>query len=275
MFKIKAGPQHLQGRKLYIADNWSDKLAEFGLIQGKNWLELKPGTAVSRSHRVNAYRVPLKDGSCVYFKTYSFHGQLLDYFMRPSKCAYEVNSYQILKKIGIPTIETVAFGEERNFSMLRSCCVVTVGIDNTTQLEDFAQIWYHLPPAEKKQAFDEIFTETAKFTRMAHKANFFHYDLKWRNILISKENGHYHTRWIDCPRGRFSRWRSKRGQMVDLSCLARLALSYLTRTQRWRFLKVYLDDEASTSKIKELWRLINSHLSRRMPEILTLPVLNN
>ncbi|NQZ58958.1 MAG: hypothetical protein HRT88_16015 [Lentisphaeraceae bacterium] len=273
MFKIKAGPQHFHGLKLYIADGWQEALAEFELIHGKNWLELTPGTAVSTSHRVNAYRVPLKDGRCVYFKTYSFHGQLTDYLMRQSKCATEVNSYQIIKKIGIPTIETVAFGEHRILGMLRSCCVVTIGVENTTQLEDFAfDTWYHMPQDEKTKAFDDIFNETALFTRKAHKANFFHYDLKWRNILVSKnEEGHYHTTWIDCPRGKKMTLRAKRGQMVDLSCLTRLALSYLTRSQRMRFLKVYLGDEATSAKIKELWRSVTDHLSRRMPSPVIFP----
>jgi len=272
VFKIKIGPQHLHGRKLYVEDQWVEAMAEFALTPGKDWLELAPGTAVSISNRVKAYRVPLKDGRCVYFKTYSFHGQLMDYFMRPSKCAIEVNSYQTLSSIGIPTIKTLAFGEERVFGMLKSCCVVTEGIDDTTQLEEFAlEQWHHMPPAEKKKAYEEIFVETAKFTRKAHKAGFFHGDLKWRNILISKKDGTYCTTWIDCPRGKKMSFRAKRGQMVDLSCLARLGLSYLTRTQRYRFLKTYLAEEATSSEIKQLWRRVDSHLSRRMPEILVLP----
>lgn len=230
-------------------------------------MNLKIGKSVSKSKRVNAYRVDLKDGSCIYFKTYSFHGQLKDYFMRQSKCAVEVNSYQILDEIGIPTIKPLAFGEDRIFGMLKSCCIVTLGVDNTTQLEDWAkEIWLKLPEDDKKKAFQQIFKETAKYTRMAHEAGFFHYDLKWRNIIIKKDGDDYKTTWIDCPRGRKMPLREERGRMVDLSCLARLALSYLSKTQRLRFLYTYYGENASRYEVKKMWCLVTDHLSRRKPK---------
>ena len=267
MFKIKAGPQHYNSKKVYISPEWKEKLAEVGISEDCDWLSLKIGSPVSRSNRVNAYRVDLKDGSCIYFKTYSFHGQLRDYFLRQSKCAVEVNSYQTLDEIGIPTIKPLAFGEDRIFGMLKSCCIVTLGIDNTTQLEDWAkEVWLKLPEDEKKKAFKDIFNETAKYTRMAHEAGFFHYDLKWRNIIIKKEGDDYKTIWIDCPRGRKMPLRSERGRMVDLSCLARLALSYLSKSQRLRFLYTYFGKNATKEEVRKMWNLVSDHLSRRPPK---------
>ncbi|MCM8534914.1 MAG: hypothetical protein NE334_03135 [Lentisphaeraceae bacterium] len=267
MFNIKFPLQHIHGRKLYIADGWKEKIAEFGLTEEVDWLTLKPGELASGSHRVNAYKVTLKDGQSVYFKTYSFHGQYMDYFFRKSKCAIEVNSYQTIKNIGVPTIEPLAFGEDRLFGMLKSCTVVTLGVDDTTQLEDFAyKVWRHMEPADKKKAFEDIFNETAKYTAMIHDNNFFHYDLKWRNILVKKEGDNYKTVWIDCPRGQTLNLRSDRGRMVDLSCLARLALSYLTKTQRYRFLVKYLGAKATKENVRSLWNAVTDHLSRRPPK---------
>ena len=69
----------------------------------------------------------------------------MDYFMRPSKCAVEVNSYQTLSKIGIPTIKPLAFGEDRAAGALKSCFIVTESIENTVSLEDFAfDTWYQM-----------------------------------------------------------------------------------------------------------------------------------
>jgi tRNA A-37 threonylcarbamoyl transferase component Bud32 len=271
LFKIKSGPQHLQGKKIYFDEQWRERLAEFGLKDDCDWLSLKPGKPVSESGRVNAYKVHLQNG-IVYFKTYSFHGQTMDYFMRPSKCSVEVNSYQILKGIGIPTIKTLAFGEDRVAGALKSCFIVTESVEETTPLEDFAfNTWYHMEGVEKKKAFEDIFTETAKFTRIAHEAGFFHYDLKWRNILIKKEEDSYKTIWIDCPRGRKSSLRSNRGRMVDLSCLARLALSYLSKSQQYRFLKEYFGESASRSEVRNMWKLVEDHLSRRLPDPVKFP----
>jgi len=267
LFKIKTGPQRFNGRKTYIEREWREKLAEVGISKDCDWLALNIGTKVSNSKRVKVYRVDLKDGSCIYFKTYSFHGRLKDYFMRQSKCAVEVNSYQILEEIGIPTIKLLAFGEDRLFGMLKSCCIVTLGVDDTTQLEDWAkEVWLKLPEGEKKKSYKQIFEETAKYTRMAHDAGFFHYDLKWRNIIIKNDGDNYKTTWIDCPRGRKMNLREERGRMVDLSCLARLALSYLTKTQRLRFLYTYYGENASRDEIKKMWYLVTDHLSRRKPK---------
>ena len=271
MFKIKHGAQHLQGSKLYIKDAWRTPLAEFGLQDGCDWLTLEPGSPVSISNRVKAYKVQLSDKTNIYFKTYSFHGQTFDYFMRSSKCAVEVNSYQTLEEIGIPTIEPLAFGEDRISGALKSCFIVTKSIDDTLPLDDFAyQVWYNMEAEEKKQAFEEIFDEIVKYTRMAHDAGFFHYDLKWRNILVKKIDGHYKTFWIDCPRGRKSSLRETRGRMVDLSCLARLALSYLSKSQRYRFLARYMDD-APRAEVRKMWNLVDDHLSRRLPDPVKFP----
>jgi tRNA A-37 threonylcarbamoyl transferase component Bud32 len=268
LFKIKNNVQHLQGNKIYMIEEWRDKLSEFGLEDGCDWLDLKPGTPVSQSNRVNAYYVKLKDGSAVYFKTYSFHGQTFDYFMRASKCATEVSSYQTLAEIGIPTIEPLAFGEDRISGALKSCCIVTKSIEDTVTLEDFAfDTWLKMPAAEKKKAFEEIFIETAKYSQMAHEAGFFHYDLKWRNILVKKVDGKFTTVWIDCPRGRKMTFRETRGRMVDISCLARLALSYLSKSQRYRFLVEYLGEDSSRSDIRKIWQLVDDHLSRRPPSL--------
>lgn len=267
MFNIKPGPQHLLGRKAYIDDAWKDRLADIGITSECDWMSLEIGTRVSNSKRVKAFRVDLKDGSCVYFKTYSFHGQLTDYFMRPSKCAVEVNSYQTLTEIGIPTINPIAFGEDRVCGMLKTCFIVTEGIPDTKELEKFAyEDWKDMPGNQKHKAFNEIFKETAKFTRMAHEAGFFHYDLKWRNIIVTKKEGSYKTIWIDCPRGRKTNLRTERGRMVDLSCLARLALFYLTKTQRLRFLYEYFGESATKDEVRKMWRLVSEHLERRPPK---------
>ncbi len=81
----------------------------------------------------------------------------------------------------------------------------------------------------------EISAEIISQLQRAHRSNFFHFDLKWRNILVVRDaDGHYRCSWIDCPRGRYMRLRPGRGQLVDLSSLARLSLSYLSRTRRLR-----------------------------------------
>ncbi len=125
-----------------------------------------------------------------------------------------------------------------------------------------------LPQAERSRVYREISTEIIGQLQRAHRKRFFHFDLKWRNILVHRDaGGHYRCTWIDCPRGRYMHLRPGRGQVVDLSSLARLALSYLSRTQRLRFIYAYLGERASRQRARRLFRKVDRHLSRRMPRV--------
>jgi tRNA A-37 threonylcarbamoyl transferase component Bud32 len=101
--------------------------------------------------------------------------------------------------------------------------------------------------------------------RKAHSACLFHYDLKWRNILIQSRDGEYYPVIIDCPRAFVSRLRRRYGMTVDLSSLARLAVSYLTLNQRYHFLAAYLGDTASPAMRKDWYRRIQRRLEKRPP----------
>ena len=181
----------------------------------------------------------------------------------------EVFSYAQLKKAGVPTLDAVAWGTIRDYGILRATCIVTRAIPDSEDLEQFAQNhWCSMTPPERSCAIREISSEIIKYLQLAHRRHFFHYDLKWRNILVTKdEQGVYRCTWIDSPKGRYLWLRHGRGQMVDLSALARLALSYLSRTQRLRFIYKYLGTGASRREARRLFRKIDRHLSRRMPVI--------
>ena len=62
-------------------------------------------------------------------------------------------------------------------------------------------------------------------------------------------------------------FRPGRGRLVDLSSLARLSLSYLSRTRRLRFIYDYLGERATRKRARRLFMKIDRHLSRRMPRV--------
>jgi len=268
MIKVGAGPCHLNGNRLYFEEGWEDRLKEIGLVQSGAWDTLEPGTLVTGSVVVNTFRVPLGSGAVVYFKRYVYPNRGR-YFMQQSRAANEVYSYQQLANIGIPTLKPLALGEIRNFGRLVAACIVTREVPDALSLDEFAQqIWCKLPYTERSRVYREISAEIISQLQLAHRNNFFHYDLKWRNILVRRDaDGHYRCTWIDCPRGRTMRWRTGRGQTVDLSGLARLSLSYLSRTRRLRFIYDYLGERASRERARSLFMKIDRHLSRRMPRV--------
>ena len=106
--------------------------------------------------------------------------------------------------------------------------------------------------------------------RKAHAACVFHYDLKWRNILVQCRNGEYYPVFIDCPRAFVSCMRRDYGVTTDMSALARLAVSYLTLGQRYRFLAACLGKQADAAARKACYRRVQRRLGKRLPKMISL-----
>lgn len=255
----------LHGTFTHYEKPWETELKSLGILPTVPWTEIKAGTQVSRSKRVNCFLIE-KNGKKAFFKTYQLHDKFWEFFLRPSKCLTEVRNYLIMKKIGIPCPQVIAYGERRNIASLHENFIVTEAIEDAEDLSDYAEKWHTIKDAsEKNEIYRSLSKEILKQTLTAHNNNFFHFDLHWRNILIKKnEDGEWLSFWIDSPRGRTMNINSRRGRIVDLSCLARLAIYYLSKTQRYRFICDYLQVSGGP-KAKALFRDIDSRLSRRPP----------
>ena len=99
-------------------------------------------------------------------------------------------------------------------------------------MQQFANTrWLDMPRDRRSQVYLTLRAQLFEQLDRAHQARFFHQDLHWRNILVSLENGEYKTTWIDCPRAAYRKlpFTARHGQMVDLSCLGRRSLDYLSR----------------------------------------------
>ena len=260
---------HFHGTKLYFATSWEEKLEEIGLIQGQRWDRLEPGECVNESRRVNTYRVTLKDGETVFFKRYTYFNRPLKFFLKPSQAAVEAYSYRTMATIGIPTTEPLAVGEMRIVGTLCSCFIVTREIPRTLNLIDYAlNEWRYLPAAQRHRASTFIAALICRDFQKMHRHNFFHFDPKWRNILISRDETDKSKIqglwWIDSPRGRIlSDHRHDYGIIYDLTNLGRNALSFLSRSQRLRFLYAYCGRQTSRQKIKIIVKNINQRLQRK------------
>ncbi len=267
----KRRPCHFHGNRLYFAPGWQKKLEEIGLVQGSCWDKLKPGELITHSKRTNAYKVNLPCGETVYFKRYLLFGKPLKFYLRPSETAVEVFSYKEMEKLGIPIAEPLAVGEIRRCGSLVAACIVTREIPETITLKDYAiHEWAFLPPQLRKEAFLTISATICRHLQTMHGARFFHFDSKWRNILIRQnQTGMIEGLWwIDSPRGKkLPVWRSERGIIYDLASLCRMALSFLSRSQRLRFLYTYCGPNMTRKEVKNLAIKINQHLQRNPPKL--------
>jgi len=265
--------QKFHGQKFLVDPICAKQLKKLGICATMDWVNYSNGHLVSDSPTTRCYRVSAKEGATYYFKRYicsSKRGLL--FWMRPSKAAVEVWAYRKLASLEIPSIEVVAFGEHRVLGILKSAFLVTRAISNSQDLDHFAlNDWYKMQDPLKLKVYREISNKLLEQTRAAHKGDFFHHDLKWRNILICNNDGHYSTVWIDAPRASKMLFRKHRGAVVDLSGLARLAISLLSVYDRMRFICKYLGSERNPGDAAHLYREVSSHLERRPPKPITLP----
>ena len=101
-----------------------------------------------------------------------------------------------------------------------------------------------------------MFDHIAIVTRDLHARQFLHRDLFWRNIVVARNNLR-ELSLIDSPRGRaLKRPLTARECAVDLASLDGPASHFFRRTERLRFLLLYLGQDRLDSAAKTLARLV-------------------
>ncbi|MCX8090704.1 MAG: hypothetical protein N3I86_07185, partial [Verrucomicrobiae bacterium] len=116
---------------------------------------------------------------------------------------------------------------------------------------------------------EALLQQLARATRCIHQAGFFHHDLFWRNILVTRaSDGAPLVWWIDCPRGGFDRWspRRWRRRLRDLAALDKVAVAVCTRAERMRFMRLYLGRARLDAPAKRLIRAVLRYRRRHWPE---------
>ena len=263
----------VHGEVFRVDDAWSATLAGLGIAQDSDWTGATGDELVSVSPSISCYRYDLKDQRSVYFKRYVYPKKKWhEFWMRPAKPAVEFWAYSRLQALGIPTLEVIAFAERRRLGFMLAGCIVTRGIPDTLDLDDFARtVWCHWPRARRRETARTLARTLLAQARHAHRNGFFHHDLKWRNILVNRAGDPNSLVWIDAPRASRMRFREHRGVVTDLSGLARIAISLFGRFELMRFVHMYLGEEGGSVEARRLFRQVQRHLSRRMPRPVDLP----
>ena len=254
----------LHGTYFFCQSEWLETLSKLSVTEDSPWPKITPGTRVSRSKRVNCYRIE-GNNTEAYYKTYHYYDRIFEFLFRPSKCLTEVYTYEVMKKVGIPCPEVLACGERRIFGRLYENFIITEGIENSQDLDQYALVWKDLPKYEKKTIYKKISSIVLTQLKQAHKNNFFHYDLNWRNIMVRNQDGEWQAFWIDSPRGRIKNFNRQKGVIVDLSALARLAIFHLRKAQQYKFICDYLGVKGG-KEAKQLYKQIALRLEKRPPK---------
>jgi hypothetical protein len=137
---------------------------------------------------------------------------------------------------GIPTARLAAYGLERCAGRFVRGALITEELADTVDLAQMARAAD--PRLKDGRWVAAVSRQLALATRTMHAAGFAHNDLKWRNLLVDR-NDPPQLYFIDCPAGctwwgPFLEYR----KIKDLACLDKVAKYQLSRPQRLRF---YLD----------------------------------
>ena len=216
---------------------------------------------------VRQTQMPLPNGGTleIFYKQYEFARPAWKFLGRPSKARCEFQNYATFARLGIACADPVACGEDRDaLGRLRRAFIVTRAIPDAQTLVEF---WSERRATRVTRI--TLIEQLARWTRCIHDENFFHHDLVWRNILVSRDGkGIPQLWWIDCPRGGFNRWPPLRTRKLlkDLASLDKSAARFCTRTERLRFVKVYLGIKRLTDAAKKLIREELAYRKSRWPE---------
>ena len=250
------------GERIWIDPQWQERLAGIGLGRGKDWTRLASKDAVSASyHTTGNFRFTLSDGQAVYFKRYVYRKFRWKYWLQAAKAAVEAAGFRDLSKLGIDTIQVLAYGEKRRLGLLRASFIVTLEIPDTVELGQYlARQWLDFPYAKKHRILARLQTTLVQQLQTAHRAGFFHRDLKLRNILLLQNKESPALIWIDCPRSRWLSANHNHAIASEFASMARVAVRVLTPGQRLRFVLAYCNGERSEART--LYRDVAARLDK-------------
>lgn len=268
-------PQVLHGTRVWYHPDWQEELGELGLADVGNWRVPVDVPAVSKSkHAIACYRIRLASGRVIYYKRYDYRTHwkaAFRFWLRPGKAGVETWGYQRYRECGVDVPRTVACGESRVLGLLRVAFIITEEVPDAISLDSFVAAGLPgIDAAERVAKMNAFAGRLVDTIRKAHSACLFHYDLKWRNILVQSRGGEYYPVIIDCPRAFVSRLRRRYGITTDLSALARLAVSYLTLSQRYRFLAACVGAAGDSGTRKDWYRRVQRRLEKRPPGIMSI-----
>ena len=222
-----------------------------------------PGYERLNKMTVTRAQLPAPGGAIdVFFKVYHHQRSGWAFWFRPSKARCEFENYAVFERLGIPSAERIAWGEERSFlGLLRRAFILTREVPQAMELDKFSKT--NPPRAQRRRLIREL----ADLARRLHEAGFYHSDFVWRNVLVSLEQPDRPRLFlIDCPRGFFARTGRERQRLRDLASLDKAAVKLSSRPERLRFLLAYLGKSKLDDEARALARACLDYRRERWPE---------
>lgn len=218
--------------------HFSGKCNECAIFTSVEEIVALDGAVISRDKISLVKRITV-NGTNYYVKVYWRNGNGFRRFCGRSRLRGEWENLRFFKSLGINTPRIVAYGQLKKNGFLGQGVLVT---EEVPAAKDLLTISKSNPCLLKdKEWLDKVMLQIAEYSRQLHACGFVHWDLKWRNILVSMENKQFpQVYFFDCPLGRKRYfWLRKRGAIKDIACLDKVAKENLSRKSRMKFFRYY------------------------------------
>lgn len=217
-----------------------------GFLDFDSFVRLDRGSIVHGSSQTTNRRVPIQIAGIhghAYLKVYDFKGRSWRDRLRRAKPLIEAANYEHMGRIGIGVPHVLAFGCRRRFGRLVDGFIFTREIPDSVTLEAyFETIDSRHAERSSESVRSQIVSNLARTVARMHAANFFHIDLQWRNILVSRSDISDRDIYIlDCVRGgrRIHPLMRRHGMLRDLASLYKDARRFLRASEQVRWLRQY------------------------------------
>lgn len=268
--------EFIQEYGLCIHREYHDLLKKHGLNRFDALYDLLGGELFKQNRYRSVVRIYLKgeDGKSHIFHLKRHHPPLLTRvksvftgFHVKDGAENEWAKILRLEEVGIQTMTPVAFGSCRKWGLPYHSLTLTEHLYGAEKLEDYLPSHFGegALSRDKINRKRRIIEATGKWARPFHAAGFHHQDFYLGHIFINPgKGGDFTLHLIDLQRVREHK-RLRRSMLVkDLAQINFSAsqLSCLTRTDRLRFLKVYLEKDRLGRSEKDLIRRIENKTLR-------------
>ncbi len=208
--------------------------------------------------------------SAYYLKRYD-HPPLSDQLrrireFRPtySSAAREMHFIKRLAQIGIPSLRSIAFGQEMTGLWERRSFGLTAELHGQS-LEKLVEQWRSNPKSRlRPDERHDLLRQLGLLVRLLHDNSLFHRDLYLSHVFLTRNaDGRSVLRLIDLARMIEKPWNPHRWAVKDLAALAFSAPSpFVTRADRFRFLYHYLGDRSRNERKRNARRWLDDVASK-------------
>lgn len=235
----------------FCQPDWADALRSAGLDTVEGAFAYAGGEDLTKSGLGSRRRtrLTLTDETGlpreVYLKRYTRESparricRWLTYGRRRSPAGVEFANIQAARKVGLPTMQAVAFGEEFDrLGAVRSYLVVTAVPGDALERCGRDFVTRH---ADSPMVIERLTRSLAEMVRTLHRAGYVHRDLYASHVFLHERGGGFSLYLIDLARMFAPRWRRFRWRVKDLAQL-KYSMPAVWVDRHWEaFLVDYLD----------------------------------